>query len=134
MRIRPAVLGAFRELHDVSHLQVAVLYALDGVAVAALAVAQVGGGVAVLPGGSTQRVIHGLVVHTGGHVAVVGPNPVLGGVGEVILVQGQGCGFRGVDGSLGNRCGKGGGDTTHDQAQCQQQGQNTSGFHCCFSS
>ena len=72
MVIGAVVSGGFRELNDVSDLQVAELYTLDGVAVALLTVAQIRLVVTVTVTLAAEDVNNtGLVIDTGGNIGRV---------------------------------------------------------------
>ena len=102
MVVGAVVSGGLGELDDVSDAQVGELDPLDGIAVAGLAIAQIGGVVIVtVTDCAAQRVIHVLVVYAGGNIGGV-PDTVLFTVGNIVLEDGQGCLGIGVDGGIGH--------------------------------
>ena len=120
------------ELNDVSDLQVAELNALDGIAVADFAIAQ------VRLGCTAQNVIDaGFIIDTGGDIGAV-PHAILFSIGQIVLVQGQTAqgifidentvaGIFHITGGSRNR-------ERQAQSQCQQQGENLSKiFHFALS-
>ena len=111
------------ELDDVSDLQVGELNALDSVAVAGLAVAQVGLVVVVAgPDTLAQGLVDGLIVNAGGDIGGI-PDAVLLGIGQVVLVQGQGALGGLVDGGIGHVGGEGGGDAGENHNNREAHGQ-----------
>lgn len=91
MAVGAAVIFGLGELDNIRDLEVAELHALDGVAVTGFAVAQCSTGAA-------QNIVDaGLVKYAGGHIGGI-PNAVLFGVGEVVLVDGQGAGSGFING------------------------------------
>ena len=121
-----ATVGGVGILNDVGHTQVAELYTLDGVAVAGLTVAQDAGAVGITgTDGTAKGVIHVLVENAGGDVRGGVPCAVLGGVGGVVLVDGQRAGLGLVNGSFGSRSGESGGGDIQAQHQSQCHSDDT---------
>ena len=117
MAVGAAVIFGLGELENIRNLNIAELHALDGVAVAGFAVAQ-------RSTRAAQHIVHaGLVEHAGGHIGGI-PNAVLFGIGQVILVDGQGAGSGFVNGSilqLGGGYRKRDGKSHHDsKAHCEK--------------
>ena len=89
MVIGTVVSSGLRELNDISDLHIAELDALNGVAVACFAVAQVGFVVGITVTVAAQNINNtGLVHNTGGNIGAV-PYAVLFGIGQIVLVNGQ---------------------------------------------
>ena len=116
-----AVFCGLRELDDIGDLQVAEFYALDGIAIAVLTVAQVVGvvGVAVTVG-AHEGLIHLLIIHAGGDIAGV-PDAVLLGIAQVHLIEGQRTLPVKVDGCIRDACRR----NTDGETQTGQQSQTT---------
>ena len=112
-------------LENVSYLHIGKLDALNGISVAGFTVTQSGRSI------TSQNVVYpGFVINAGRHIAGI-PNAVLLGVGKVIFVDGQGAGFRFVDGRHIGQLHSG---SSHregqEQGQSQNQGKNLcNGFH-----
>ena len=124
MAVGAAVILGLGEGHNVRDLEVAELHALDGITVAGFAIAQ--GGAA-----AAQHIVYaGLVEHTGGHIGGI-PHAVLFGIGQAILVDGQGAGSGFINGGilqLGGRHGKRNRKSHHDgKAHCKKLFDR---FHC----
>ena len=127
MAVGAVVIFGLGELDNIRNLDIAELHALDGVAVAGFAVAQSGFAAA-------QNIVHaGLVEYSGGHIGGI-PHAVFFGIGQIVLVDGQGAGSGFIDGSVLQF---GGGDSdgeTEQHGQSQQQGENLGNvFHFAFS-
>ena len=123
MVVGDTVLLGLGELNDLGDLQVGELDTLDSVAVAGLAVAQVGLGVIVTgPDSLAQGLVDVLVIHAGGDIGGV-PDTVLLGVGQIVLVQGQGALGGLVDGGVGHVGGEGGGDAGENHNNREAHGQ-----------
>ena len=121
-----AAVGGIGVLDDVSNTQVAELHALDGVAVAGLTVAQIAGIVGIAGTDCTaQSVVHILVEDAGGDIRGGVPCAVLGGVGGVVLVDGQRAGLVFVNGGFRSRSGEGGGGDVQAQHQSQCHSDDT---------
>ena len=110
------------ELNDVSDLQVAELNALDGIAVADFAIAQ------VRLGCTAQNVVDaGFIIDTGGDIGAV-PHAILFSIGQIVLVQGQTAQGIFIDentvAGIIHRTGRGSDGERQAQSQCQQQGEN----------
>ena len=127
MAVGAAVHFGLGEGHNIRDLEESELHALDSIAVAGFTVAQSGTAAA-------QHIVDaGLVKHTGGHIGRI-PNAVLFGVGQIVLVDGQGAGPGFVDGSV-LQLGSGNGNReAQQQSQRQNEGQNFGKvFHFAFS-
>ena len=123
MVVGDTVLLGLGELHDIGDLQVGELDTLDSVAVAGLAVAQVGLGVIIAgPDSLAQGLVDVLVIHAGGDIGGV-PDTVLLGVGQIVLVQGHGALGGLVDGGVGHVGGEGGGDAGENHNDREAHGQ-----------
>ena len=133
MVVGAVVCTGLRELDDVSDLQVGEFDALDSVAVAFFAVAQIGLIVIITCALAAQGVNNtSLVIDTGGDIRGI-PNAVLLGIGKVIFVNGNGAGTGSVNSSVLHGCC---GDTNRNgqtQNQCQTQGNSLFQiFHCKY--
>ena len=127
MAVGAAVIFGLGELDNIRNLDIAELHALDGVAIAGFTVAQ--GGAAA----AKHIVDTSLVKHAGGHIGGI-PNAVLFGIGQIILVDGQGAGSGFVNGSILQLSGGSTNGETQHQGQNQQQGENLRQFfHIDFS-
>ena len=89
MVIGTGVSSGFRELDDVSDLHIAELNALDCVAVACFAIAQIRLVVSIACAFTAQNINNtSLIHHAGGNIGGI-PNAVLFSVGEIVLIDGQ---------------------------------------------
>ena len=133
-----AVSSGFCELDNVSNSQISKLDTCDGIAVAFAAVAQVGFVIGVACTDSfAQGLVDMLVIDTSADIAGV-PDTVLLGVGDIILINGQGADFslidqRGING-FRRRCHAvccvNTGNTGNGHHKCQTHGKNLlHGFH-----
>ena len=127
MTVGAAVIFGLGELDNIRNQDIAELHALDGIAVAGFTVAQ--GGVT-----AAQNIVDaGLVKHAGGYIGGI-PHTVLFGVGQVVLVDGQGAGSGFVNRSVLQFGGGNGNGKTQQQSQSHQQGENLRQFfHIDFS-
>ena len=127
MAVGAAAIFGLGELDNIRNLDIAELHALDGVAAVGFTVAQSGFAAA-------QHIVDtGLIEHAGGHIGGI-PNAVLFGIGQIILVDGQGAGSGSVNGGIFQLGGGNGNGKTQQQGQGQHQGENLRHFfHIGFS-
>ena len=117
-----AIGGGFRELDDIRNSKVSKLHTLHRIAIGGFAVTQAAGIVGISgPDGVAQGVVDRLVIHASRDIRTV-PYAVLGGVGEIILVNIQGASAGGVDGGISHRGGQGHGAQAQTQGQHQAEG------------
>ena len=89
MVIGATIVGGFGELNDFCDLHVAEFNALDRIAVACLAVTQIGLIVGITCAVTAQNINNTRLIHdAGGNIGRI-PDAVLLGIGQVILVDGQ---------------------------------------------
>ena len=121
MVVGTAICGGLGELDNAGDLDIAELNALDGIAVAGLAVAQIGLVIGVAGTVAAQDIDNaGLIHDTSGNIGAV-PNAVLLGIGQIILVDGQRTLAGLVDGSICHLSRKSGRNAAQAQHQSQTQ-------------
>ena len=121
MVVGAAISGGLGELDNIGDLHIAELNALDSVAVACFAVAQIGLVIGVTGTVAAQDINHtGLIHHAGGNIGAV-PHAVLLGIGQIVLVDGQRTLAGLIDGSVCHLSRKCSGNAAQAQHQCQTQ-------------
>ena len=112
-----AIGGGLGELTNVGYPQVAEFYPTNGIAIGGVAITQIAGIVGIAgPDGVTQGVVDRLGIHASRDIRTV-PHAILGGVGEIILVNIKRAGAGGVNGSI--LC-PGSGDSDRETQQKRQ--------------
>ena len=121
MVVGAAISGGLGELDNVGDLHIAELHALDSIAVACFAIAQIGLVIGVTGTVAAQDINHtGLIHHAGGNIGAV-PHAVLLGIGQIVLVDGQRTLAGLIDGSVCHLSCKYSGNAAQAQHQCQTQ-------------